>query len=159
MSGFRVFKAQVPIEWSQSLYIALSERYAWNQEASQAYNLRLWDFADTTALFCIPTLHPLEEWFNRFSFVIRHIPLSSMVLTWLFFLGNTLWRMVVVETEEMYKARKRSGGQPQSSPAATCCQSFKPCNRFIQHVLIISEDGKALQPDNHVTLFKNDLHL
>ncbi|KAH0888963.1 hypothetical protein HID58_051392 [Brassica napus] len=117
MSGFRVFKAQVPIEWSQSLYIALSERYAWNQEAPQAYNLRLWDFADTTAL------------------------------------------MVVVETEEMYKACKRSGGQPQSSPAATCCQSFKPCNRFIQHVLIISEDGKALQPDNHVTLFKNDLHL
>ncbi|KAH0932187.1 hypothetical protein HID58_009304 [Brassica napus] len=44
------FKSQVPIEWSQSLYITLSERSAWNQEASQdtGEHLRLWDFEGAT---------------------------------------------------------------------------------------------------------------
>ena len=54
--------------------------------------------------------------------------------------GEQVKRMVVVEPEEMFKARKEAS-QPQSSPPSVCCQSFNPCNRLIQHVLSISEDA------------------
>ncbi|KAH0912303.1 hypothetical protein HID58_035624, partial [Brassica napus] len=128
MSGFRAFKAQVPIQWSESLYITLVRGLPGTRKLHrrtlEAMGLRRCHrtvlHSNTSSIRGM--IQQRDTNFKRVSF------------------GEQVKRMVVVEPEEMFKARKEAS-QPQSSPPSVCCQSFNPCNRLIQHVLSISEDA------------------
>ncbi|CAG7883946.1 unnamed protein product [Brassica rapa] len=116
MSGFRAFKAQVPIQWSESLYITLVRGLPGTRKLHRR------------------TLEAMG--LRRCHRTVLHSNTSSIRGM----IQQQVKRMVVVEPEEMFKARKEAS-QPQSSPPSVCCQSFNPCNRLIQHVLSISEDA------------------
>ncbi|CAN7139865.1 unnamed protein product, partial [Brassica rapa subsp. narinosa] len=84
MSGFRAFKAQVPIQWSESLYITLVRGLPGTRKLHRR------------------TLEAMG--LRRCHRTVLHSNTSSIRGM----IQQQVKRMVVVETEEMFKARKEA---------------------------------------------------